>query len=110
MNVQHKNLAAGRWNTLSLIEHMAHIGSEVERSLKWKEKNNPEYSLKAFERALELLDLSLDDPKHKHRFKEFARVREVLVDYFCTSNQFDSSASSLRSYFLHFAYAARRKY
>jgi hypothetical protein len=31
MNFVHKELAAGRWQTLSFMEQMANIGSEVER-------------------------------------------------------------------------------
>ena len=54
MSFQHRELAGGRWNELSLVEQMANIGSEVERALKWREKNNPDYAAKAYERALEL--------------------------------------------------------
>jgi hypothetical protein len=61
MSYQHKNLAAGRWHQLSFLEQMANIGSEVERALNWRRKNNPTYSQRAFERALELIDLTLAD-------------------------------------------------
>jgi hypothetical protein len=33
MTVQHRELAAGRWFQLSLIEQPANTGSEVERAL-----------------------------------------------------------------------------
>ena len=59
MNYQHKDLAAGRWEQLSLVEQMANIGSEVERALNWRKKGNLDYSLKACERALELFDLKI---------------------------------------------------
>ena len=60
MSYQHKDLAAGRWGQLSFIEQMANIGSEVERALNWRIKKNTDYAQKAFERALELIDLTLD--------------------------------------------------
>jgi hypothetical protein len=85
--IQHKGLAAGGWKKLSLIEQMANIGSEVERSITWKSRNNIDYFSKAFERSLELIDLTLSDEKNVHRLKEVARVREVLVDYFFGQNQ-----------------------
>jgi len=44
MSVQHSELAAGRWVTLSFIEQMANVGSEVERARKWREKGNSDYS------------------------------------------------------------------
>ena len=55
MNFQHKELAAGRWSTFSLVEQMANVGSDVGRAINWKAKGNLPYSQKAFERALELL-------------------------------------------------------
>lgn len=108
MIVQHKDLAAGRWSTFSLVEQMAHIGSEVERTINWKRKGNLSYSQKAFERALELLDLTLADKKLKGRLKEVARVREILVDYFIGNNEYASTEAAWQKYFLQFAYAARK--
>ncbi|OGW84743.1 MAG: hypothetical protein A3C35_01250 [Omnitrophica bacterium RIFCSPHIGHO2_02_FULL_46_11] len=109
MNVQHKSLAAGRWNELSFAEQMANIGSEVERALNWKAKNNEDYSKKASERALELMDLTLASTKSPARLKELARTREVLVDYFDGTNEYKSTDESWRKYFFYFTYAARLK-
>ena len=106
MSYQHKNLAAGRWNELSFFNQMANIGSEIERTIKWKNKN-AEFSKMAFERALELLDLSLADSKNKKRFREIARVREAIVDHFFCENDYASSDESWQKYFFAFNYAAR---
>ena len=108
MNGQHKDLAAGRWNELPFMEQMANIGSEVERALNWRAKNNSTYSQKAFERALELVDLTLGSARSFARLKELTRLREVLVDYFCGSNEYQSAESSWRKYFLSFAVAVRK--
>lgn len=108
MSYQHKSLAGGRWNQLSFIEQMANIGSEVERALNWQAKDNTIYARQAFERALELFDLTLDAQRSFSRLKEVARLREALVDYFWGTNQFQSNAALWRKYFLSFAYAARR--
>jgi hypothetical protein len=105
--MEHKNLASGKWSQLSFVDQMANIGSEVERTIKWKEKNNPDYSQKAFERALELLDLTLADMKNKNRLREIARVREALADYFSFGNVYCSSDEVWKKYFLAFNFAAR---
>jgi hypothetical protein len=84
---------------------MANIGSEVERTIKWKNKNK-EYSDKALERALELIDLTLADPKNRIRLREVARMREVLVDYFYYNNIYGSTDELWRKYFYSFNYAA----
>ncbi|MDD2702850.1 MAG: hypothetical protein PHC33_02420 [Candidatus Omnitrophica bacterium] len=110
MNYQHKGLASGRWEELSLAEQMANIGSEVSRALNWQSKDNKELSRKASVRVLELLDLSLDSARSFPQRKEFARVREAMADYFYGSNQFASSEVLWRKYFGHFNYLARRKF
>lgn len=84
MTYQHEELAAGRWARMPLVEQLANIGSEVERALNWKAKSNPDYSLRAAERALE------------------------LSDYFYGTNQHGSTDASLRKYFAPFTHAARR--
>jgi len=110
MSYQHKDLALGRWNNMPFLEQMANIGSEVERALNWQAKHNAMYAQKAIERALELIDLSLDSITTPARLKELARVREAIVDFFIGSNQFRSTDASWRAYFLPFAYAARRNH
>jgi hypothetical protein len=105
-SVQHPSLAAGRWQTLSLLEQLANIGSEVERALNWLSKNNSEYSRMAFARALELLELTIADPRHRHRLKEITRLREALLDFFVGDNEFQSTDKSWRSYFYCYAYAS----
>jgi len=106
MTVQHATLAAGRWQSFSLIEQLANVGSEVERALKWAEKNNPSYSQMAFARALELLALTIADPRHVSRLKELTRTREALLDYFLGENEFRSTAQIWRKYFFAYAQAA----
>lgn len=108
MTVQHKDLALGRWRQLPVCEQMANIGSEVIRALNWRKKGNEHLSQKAFARALELIDFSLDSAKSFSRLKEFARLREAVVDYFYGSNQFSSSQELWRRYFDHFNYMARK--
>ena len=107
MNYQHKELAAGRWFRMNLIEQLANAGSEVERALKWRDKGNCALSEQAVERALELLTLTIIDPRHRTRLRELTRVRETLADFFLGDNQYGSTADSWRNYFGAFAYAAR---
>lgn len=109
MKVQHQNLAQGKWAELSLVDQMAHIGSEVQRAINWRKKGNLEYSQLAFYRALELIDLSLACQKTFSVLKEIARVREMLVDYFAANNQYQSTNKAWQKYFYAFTYAARNQ-
>lgn len=110
MSYQHHTLAAGRWKQRPFPEQMSHIGSEVERALNWRAKQHPVYCDKAAERALELVDLTLETAHTFPRLKEVSRVREALVDYFFGANQFQSTDASWRAYFSCFTYAARKQY
>lgn len=107
MKYQHKDLAAGRWAKLSFLEQMANIGSEVERAILWREKRNFSYSQMAFERALELIDLTVSHLDNKRRFKELMRVREFLIDYFFGDNVYGATDALWRNYFYPFTYTAR---
>ena len=102
----HKELAGGRWFELSLIEQLANVGTDIERTIRWKQKGNLEYSQHAFERALDLLDLSIADPKNRKRLKEITRTREALVDYFVYDNEYGSTDQLWHNYFFPFNYAA----
>jgi len=104
--IVHKQLASGRWFQLSLMEQLANIGSDIERTIHWKNAGDFDYSTKAFERALELLDLTIRDPKNKKRLKEILRVREVLIDHFVFNNEYKSTDESWQEYFYSFNYAA----
>jgi len=103
--IYHKGLKPKDWFRKSIYEQMANVGSEVFRFIKWRRKN-PEDSRLAFERALELLDLTLADKKNRNALKEIARLRGILVDYYF-DNQYCSSADFLERYFYAFNFAAR---
>ncbi|MFH1561387.1 MAG: hypothetical protein ABID04_02295 [Patescibacteria group bacterium] len=107
MNYQHQNLAEDGWAKLTVVEQLANVGSEVERTISWKKKNNLEYSRLALERALELLGFSISLPQNRKRLKELTRLRELLIDYFLCQNQYQSSDVLWQKYFYAFAYAAR---
>jgi hypothetical protein len=107
--VQHRDLAAGRWWELSLAEQLGNIGSEISRATRWSGRNDA-LARGALERALELFDLTLDDPRHRQsaaRLRELARAREVVVDFFDGSNEYQSTAAGLQKYFDAYALAAR---
>jgi len=106
MSYQHAGLAAGKWNTMSLVEQLGNVGSEVGRVSRWQKKD-PQACEKAFSRALELLDLTIQDPRWEGRRKELTRVREFLCDAMLGGSVYGSDFVDLDRYFYHFAVAAR---
>lgn len=108
MEMVHRELAAGRWQRLSLLEQLANVGSEVGRMRRWRDRDE-RLMTKAFERALELLDLTLADPRWRDRLREIARARELLCDAATGGHEYNTTLEDLDRYFLAFAVAARNR-
>jgi hypothetical protein len=104
--VHHRELAAGRWAELSLMAQLANVGAEVGRMLRWRGRND-RFAEGAFERALELLDLTLADPRWRGRLREIARAREMLCDAATGGHEYGTTLEWLDRYFLAFAVAER---
>lgn len=107
--VFYKELAAGKWFKLSLMEQLANIGSEVVRASRWQNKDERLFQ-NAVYRALELFDLTLEDPRWRSgRLREIARLREVFCDAIFGGKEYKSSLVDLARYFNPFTYAARKE-
>lgn len=105
MSRLHPNLAAGKWQSMTLAEQLGNVGSEFERALNWKQKNQPQYFQTAFDRMLELLDLTISDPRwHNHRLRELCRLRENA----CQELANPQNPEGLKKYFFNFALLARK--
>jgi hypothetical protein len=105
---QHREAAAGRWHQLSLAEQLGNVGSEVSRLRRWRPRDE-RVAQGAFERALELLDLTLADPRWRDRLRELARARELLCDAALGGHEYGATLEDLDRYFLAFAVAARAR-
>lgn len=103
----HKELAAGRWHTLTLFEQLGNIGSEVSRARRVQGTDAARFQ-NAVDRALELFDLTLADRRWRGRLREVGRAREVFCDAVYGGKEYGSSLADLERYFDHFAIAARR--
>jgi hypothetical protein len=102
---RHRELAGGRWSALSLAEQLGNVGSEVGRMRRARDEA---LRARAFERAIELLDLTLADPRWRTRLREIARARELLCDAAMGGGEYGTTLEALDAYFLAFAVAARR--
>lgn len=103
----HKGLTLERWSTFSLFIQLANVGTDIARAFQWKKLNNSAYSQQAFDRAMELLDLTILDPKNRGGTgRELGRVREALKDFFLCNNEYGTSEEFWNRYFYDFNYAA----
>jgi hypothetical protein len=101
--------SARRWAALTLLEQLAHVGSEVERAIRAFENANQARFTGALARALELFDLTAADPRWANpKRREILRAREEFCRLFFDESVPEQSAAGLRRYFLAFARGARR--
>lgn len=69
-----------RWNTLPVFQQILMICNELNRAGNFK-KDPKEYK-NALERALELMDFSIDDMSMRPRLREFLRAREMVARHY----------------------------
>ena len=105
MKCQHQELASGKWGELSFAEQMGNIGSEVSRAFRWFGKNSVRFQA-SFERAVELMDLSIGATSDSSKLKELCRAREEFCDYF-NGNEWGSEPARIQKYYDQFALLAR---
>jgi len=110
MKTYHPGLASGRWFTFSIAHQLANVGSEYERALSAKEQGNSVRLEHALARTLELMDLTIADPRwQNHRQKELRLVREIICDQLGSEHPQPWSAPDLRNYFLWFGVLANKE-
>lgn len=107
--LQHKNLSLSKWGKLSFLEQVANIGSEVERTLNWREKGNEKYAKLAFVRSLELFDLTFNSRLTNSQYKELARAKEAWIDFGFFDNTYCTTSKQWKKYFTDLLIALRLK-
>ena len=88
-----------RWFEMGIGEQISNIGSEVNRAIKYKNKNEDEKKKRFYEKAVELLELTCADPKNKFRLGELHFCIEELTDYFIGENQYNTTDEMLMKYY-----------
>ena len=96
----HSDLAAGRWQKMSIAEQLGNVGSEYGRILSARRRKDETRFQGALSRFLELLDLTINDERWDlPRKRELLRLRETSCQGF---------PEGLQKYFNHFALMARK--
>ena len=108
--IRHRGLAEGsRWQEMPFAEQMANVGSEVYRAGSWETKGRDDRAKAASDRALELLDFTVDASLRSGKdVRELLRLRELLCDHFYGDNRFGSTPESLNRFFDPFSRKAAR--
>lgn len=94
-----------KWNAMTIFEQMGNIASEVGRALAAKRQGDQQRLRGALYRGLDLFDATADAwaGQKSPRVREILRAREFFVEAVTTSKD----DSSIESYFMQYAIAAR---
>lgn len=95
-----------RWFTLTLADQLGNIGSEVGRARKWQGRDEESF-WGAATRALELLEMTGEDPRWRKRRPEINRARECFADAVLGGEEYGSTLADLEKYFMQFALLAQ---
>ena len=94
--IYHKNLDLADWHAKGISYQMANIGSEISRTINWQKKNRMEHADLSFERALELIDITVAGTKNYFRLKEILRMREMLVAWKIGDKYYEKNSDWLK--------------
>ncbi len=75
----HRNLTPEKWSKFSRSQQILMIANEINRAKNWLNKGDKKEALNAYERALELIDLTISVTKKYNLLKELLRFREILA-------------------------------
>ena len=85
-----------KWFCMSASFQILNIGGEVQRAVDWKGKDMVKAN-NFLNKALEWINLSIEDPKNINRREEFTILKEELIDFF-NENKFQNDSSSIMDY------------
>ena len=86
---------------------MGHIGSEISRAKNWDNEDKVIRN-SCLERALQLIDLTKNDPRNLERIEEVGLLYKRVEDIYFERNHSDASLSDLDWYCLEFASVVRK--
>jgi hypothetical protein len=77
---RHRTLSADKWRAFPKGSQILMVANELGRAGHWMEKGDFENVRLCYERAFELVDLTVEDPKWRMKTRELLRFREALAE------------------------------
>lgn len=76
----HKELSQDKWNRFDKKNQILMIGSELGRVKTWICRKDYEEARESYLRAIEIIDLTINDPKWKDCLRELLRYKELIAE------------------------------
>lgn len=81
----HKELTLEKWQKLPKHIQILNIGAEISRLQSWQNIKERKKSKECVERAMELLNLTLEDKRWKNKRRDLLRMKEALGYFYLYS-------------------------
>ena len=78
----HKDLTFDKWIKQSKQAQIMNIGAEISRAQNWQNLKQREKVKECIERALDLLDLTVQDPRWGSKLGDLLRIREAFSSFY----------------------------
>ena len=78
----HKELNVSKWEKVAKQAQIMNIGAEISRAQNWQNLQDQEKVRECIERALELLDLTIQDQRWEDKLGDLMRIREALCYFY----------------------------
>ena len=88
-----------RWFSMPIGIQISNIGSEVNRAIRWKNRNDRRKAENFCKKAIEFLEITKKDPKNIYRIQELDAAIEELRDYFMGENIYRTTDEVLKKYY-----------
>lgn len=85
--IYHKTLSVEKWSAYSNMQQIIMISNELNRAKNWIINNRNTEANLAYERAFELIDLSVLDKKWENATVEFLRLKETISELYCQTDK-----------------------
>jgi hypothetical protein len=88
MNLRyHKTLTPEKWKSYGFSRQILMVANELNRAGNWIEKNDMQEAKNCFERALELLWLTVETLENTRKLRELLRFRGVVAYLYLSPSQ-----------------------
>ena len=88
-----------KWFGMTIQDQIGNIGSEVNRAIRWEKKGDLKRAQDFCKKAKELLQITMEDPKNRHRIGELFNAMSELEDRFFGDNIYQTTDEMLRKYY-----------
>ena len=88
-----------KWFEIDVGIQLANVGGEINRAIRWKNRGDDKKMVNFYNKAMEFMELTMQDPKNSHRLGELSEARYELEDFLYGGNTYQNTDESIMKYY-----------